>query len=103
MKTFRQRSKEKIGQKMSNYRNAKERLRIERNAGEPERVEWRGRLEHSITFCNRMTGEMHTLDLFRGRRRDQFAAFVDGKPWRTINATQLGKLVRDKFKPHIHE
>lgn len=46
---------------------------------------------------------MHTLDLRRGKRRDQFAAEVDGKPWRTINATQLGKLVRDKFKPHIKE
>lgn len=88
---------------MSNWRAAKERKRIERAKDEPPRVEWRGRHEHTITFCNRLTGEMHSVDLFRGRRRDQFRAEVDGKPWRTINATQLGKLVRDKFKPHIVE
>jgi hypothetical protein len=46
---------------------------------------------------------MHTLDLRRGKRRDQFAAEVDGKPWRVLSATQLGKLVSKKFKSHIQE
>lgn len=82
---------------------ARERNRIARNADNPPRVEWRGRLEHTITFHNRLTGELHSVDLFRGTRRDQFRAEVDGKPWRTISATQIGKLVRDKFKPHIRE
>ena len=103
MKTFRKRAKEAHGKKMSNFRKRKEELRIERNSCEPVRAEWRGVHEHTITFCNRITGEMHSVDLFRGRRRDQYRAEVDGVPWRTINATQLGKLVRQKFKPHIKE
>jgi hypothetical protein len=101
LKSFWQRKRVKTCAKMQRWRDAKERKRLA--SDEPVRVEWRGRLEHSITFHNRLTGEMHTLDLRRGKRRDQFAAEVDGKPWRTINATQLGKLVRDKFKPHIKE
>ena len=86
---------------MQRWRDAKERKRL--SSTDPIRVEWRGVLEHTITFHNRRTGEMHTLDLFRGKRRDQYRAEVDGKPWKTINATQLGKLIRDKFKPHIKE
>jgi len=81
----------------------REKLRMERAASEPIRVEWRGRLEHTITFHDRLTGEMHMLDLRRSKRRDQFSAEVDSKPWRVLSATQLGKLVRDKFKPHIKE
>ena len=82
---------------------ARERIRMASAAGEPIRVEWRGRHEHTVTFHDRMTGEIHALDLYRGKRRDQFTATVDGKPWRTVNATMLGKLVRDKFKPHIRD
>ena len=75
---------------------------MERAAGNPPRVEWRGRWEHTVTFHNRLTGEVHSLDLFRGRRRDQFDAHVDGKPWRSgISATELSRLLRKKFTPHI--
>ena len=84
---------------MQRWRDAKERKRLA--SDEPPRVEWRGVHEHSIVFINRRTGEMHTLDLFRGNRRDNFRAEVDGKPWKIISATQLGKLVRDKFKIHV--
>jgi hypothetical protein len=93
--------KEKMRLRSAKGVQARERNRIAAHAGEPPREEWRGRLEHSITFHNRLTGEIHTMDLRRGKRRDQFAAEVDGKPWRVLSATQLGKLVRDKFKPHI--
>ena len=66
------------------------------------RVEWRGRLEHSITFHDRLAGVIHTLDLSRGKRRDQFDARVDGKPWKTgVSATVIVKFVRLKLKPHI--
>ena len=95
--------KAKLKQRSAKGVAARERNRIAAHAGEAPRVEWRGRLEHTITFHDRLTGTIHTLDLRRGKRRDQFRAEVDGKPWRTISATQLGKLVRDKFKPHIHE
>jgi hypothetical protein len=95
--------KAKLKQRSAKGVEARERNRIARAAGAPPRVEWRGRHEHTITFHDRLTGEMRSLDLFRGKRRDQFRAEVDGKPWRTISATQLGKLVRDKFKPHIKE
>lgn len=86
---------------MRRWRDAKERKRL--SSTEHIRTEWRGVHEHTVTFHNRITGEIHHLDLYRGKRRDQFRATVDGLPWRTINATQLGKLVRDKFKPHIKE
>jgi len=95
--------KEKLRLRSAKGVQARERNRLAARADESPREEWRGRLEHTITFHDRLTGEMHTLDLRRGKRRDQFSAEVDGKPWRVLSATQLGKLVRDKFKPHIKE
>lgn len=106
MKTFRRstkRGKAVWMARVARMNAGREKLRMERAANEPPRVEWRGRLEHTITFHDRLTGEMHTLDLRRGKRRDQFAAEVDGKPWRVLSATQLGKLVSQKFKHHIQE
>jgi len=88
--------------KMARYRAAKEAKRLARIADEPPRVEWRGRLEQSITFHNRLTGELHTLDLYRGRRRDQFDASVDGKQWkRGLSATVISAYVRRKLSAHI--
>ena len=95
--------KEKLRMRSAKGVAARELNRLARHAGESPRAEWRGVHEHTITFCNRITGEMHSVDLFRGSRRDQFRAEVDGIHWRTISATQLGKLVRDKFKPHIQD
>ena len=106
MKTFRRSNKRNKAvwmARVARMNAGREKLRMERAASEPIRVEWRGRLEHTITFHDRLTGEMHTLDLRRGKRRDQFAAEVDGKPWRVLSATKLGKLVSQKFKPHIKE
>ena len=81
---------------------ARERIRLAQVAQEPVRVEWRGRHEFTFVCINRMTGEMHSLDLFRGKRRDQYRATVDGKPWReSVSATQLGKTFRDKLKAHV--
>ena len=81
---------------------ARERNRMDRAADEPPRVEWRGRLEMTVTFHNRLTGELHSLDLARGKRRDQYDASVDGVPWqRGISATELARLFRLKLKPHI--
>ncbi len=71
-------------------------------ADEPPREEWRGRLEMTVTFHDRRTGEIHSLDLSRGQRRDQYDASVDGTPWkRGISATQLARFFRMKLKPHI--
>lgn len=83
-------------------RAAKERLRMERHANEPIRVEWRGRLEQTWTWYNHTTKEVHVLDLYRGRRRDQFDATVDGKPWRKgLSATAISGYIRRKLKAHI--
>jgi len=80
----------------------RERLRMERAADEPPREEWRGRLEMTVTFHDRRTDEIHSLDLSRGQRRDQYDASVDGKPWkRGISATELARFFRMKLKPHI--
>lgn len=80
----------------------RERKRLEDKADEPPRVEWRGRHEFTFTVINRMTGTVHHLDLFRGKRRDQYDADVDGQPWkRGISATALARYFRDKLKPHI--
>jgi len=80
----------------------RERLRMERAADEPQREEWRGRLEMTVTFHDRRTGEIHSLDLSRGQRRDQYDASVDGTPWkRGISATELARFFRMKLKPHI--
>jgi len=95
--------KEKLRLRSAKGVQVRERNRLAAHAGESPREEWRGRLEHTITFHDRLTGKMHTMDLRRGKRRDQFAAEVDGKPWRVLSATQLGEAVKDKFKPHIKE
>jgi len=80
----------------------RERLRMERAADEPQREEWRGRLEMTVTFHDRRTGEIHSLDLSRGQRRDQYDASVDGTLWkRGISATELARFFRMKLKPHI--
>ena len=87
---------------MARMRAAKERLRMERTANKPQRVEWRGRHELTITFHNRLTGALHSLDLFRGLRRDQYDASVDGKTWkRGVSATELSKFFRRKLAIHI--
>ena len=81
---------------------ARERLRMERAAHEPARVESRGRHELTITFHNRLTGAMHALDLHRGSRRDQFDARADGKPWkRGMSATAIAAAIRRKLAAHI--
>ena len=80
--------KAKLKQRSAKGVAARERNRLAAYAGEAPRVEWRGRLEHTITFHDLLTGTIHTLDLRRGKRRDQFAAEVDGKPWRTINVAR---------------
>lgn len=84
---------------------ARERKRLERMAGEEPRVEWRGRLEMTVTFQNHLTNETHALEVFRGRRRDQYDAQVDGKPWKPgISATGLATYFRRKLSAHIaHE
>ena len=75
---------------------------MERAASEPLREEWRGRLEMTVTFHDRRTGGIHSLDLSRGQRRDQYDASVDGKPWKIgISATELSRFFRMKLKPHI--
>ena len=101
MKTFWQRKRAKSCAKLQRWRDAKERKRLA--SDEPIRAEWRGVHEFTISIHNRRTGELHHVDLYRGNRRDQYRAEVDGKPWRTINATQLGKLMREKLKPHVRE
>ena len=104
MKTFRRskQSKDAWMDRVARMNAGRERKRLERMVGEQPRVEWRGRHEFTVTFQNRMTGEIHVLDLFRGGRRDQFDADVDGKPWRAgISATELSRLLRKKFTPHV--
>jgi hypothetical protein len=89
---------------MARMRAAKARKRLERAQDEPERAEWRGMLEHTWTFHNRKTGVMHTMDLYRGKRRDQYDATIDGKPWKVaICATEIARYIRLKLKPHISE
>ncbi len=89
-------------ERMARLRAAKEQKRTERAANEMQRVEWRGRLEFTITFHHRLTGDIHTLDLRRGKRRDQFDAEVDGKPWRLgLNATKIAALIRRRIAAHI--
>jgi hypothetical protein len=104
MKTFRtskSRVKKLWMERVARMNAARERKRLERTANEPIREEWRGRLEWTITIHNRQSNTMHTLDLYRSQRRDQYDAKVDGKPWRTINATELSRLLRKKLCPHI--
>jgi len=56
----------------------------------------------TVTFHNRLTGELHSLDLYRGKRRDQYDTDVDGKPWKKgLSATELARYFRRKLKPHI--
>lgn len=98
-------ARQRFCERMARMRSAKERKRIERASSEPPRVEWRGRLELTVTFHNRLTGVIHTLDLRRGNRRDQYDAEVDGRPWeKGISATELSRFFRKKTAIHIgHE
>ena len=87
-------------EKLARWREAKAAKRM--SSTEPVREEWRGRLEMTVTFHDRLTGEIHSLDLARGQRRDQYDASVDGKLWKLgISATELSRFFRMKLKPHI--
>lgn len=87
---------------MAAMRSAKERKRLERAQDEVMRHEWRGRWEWTLTFHDRITGTLHSLDIYRGQRRDQYDVLADSKPWRCgISATRLATAIRRKFTPHI--
>lgn len=68
---------------MRRWRAAKERQRVERTEGEPVREEWRGKHVWTITLHNRLTGELHSLDLYLSAQRiNSYRVTVDGKTWR---------------------
>ena len=69
--------------KMRRWRAAKARKHIERTQDDPVRQEWRGRHAWTITMHNRMTGVMHSLDLYLSEHRiNSYRVTVDGQPWR---------------------
>ena len=69
--------------KMRRWRAAKARKHAERTQDEPVRQEWRGRHAWTITVHNRMTGALHSLDLYLSDQRiNSYRTTVDGKPWR---------------------
>jgi hypothetical protein len=68
---------------MQKKRDAKERKRWERVKDEPLREDVRGKHVWTLTFHNRLTGQMHTLDAYICRTRaNSLRVTVDGKPWR---------------------
>jgi hypothetical protein len=69
--------------KMRRWRAAKSRKHIERMQADPMRHEWRGKHAWTITLQNRITGAMHSLDLYLSERRiNSYRVTVDGKPWK---------------------
>lgn len=69
--------------KMRRWRAAKARLHVERTQDDPVRQEWRGKHAWTITLQNRMTGQLHSLDLYLSQIRiNSYRVEVDGKPWR---------------------
>jgi hypothetical protein len=69
--------------KMRRWRSAKARKHIEGTQGAPVRQEWRGRHAWTITLHNRMTGAIHSLDLYLSAQRiNSYRVTVDGKPWK---------------------
>src|ERR1039458_5833386 len=69
--------------KMRRWRAAKARKHTERTQDEPVRQEWRGKHAWTITMHNRMTGQMHSLDLYLSERRiNSYRVEVDGKLWK---------------------
>ena len=78
-----ERKSPKVLQRMANMRDAKERKRIERNAGLPPRVCVKGKLAYTITIHAHISGATHTMTLTVSPKRiDQYSVEVDGKPWK---------------------
>lgn len=69
--------------KMRRWRASKARKHVERTQDNPVRQEWRGKHAWTITTHNRMTGAMHSLDLYLSERRiNSYRVTVNGLPWR---------------------
>jgi hypothetical protein len=65
------------------WRAAKKLKHIERTQDEPVRQEWRGKHAWTITVHNRMSGVMHSLDLYLSQSRiNSYRVLVNGKPWK---------------------
>jgi len=74
--------RQKHADKMRRWRASKARKHFENTKNDAARQEWRGRWAWTITLQNRMTGELHSLDLYLSQRINSYRVTVDSKPWK---------------------
>lgn len=88
-------------QKMAKLRAAKERKRLAAAAAEPAPSRVAGKHCYTLTVHNRITGTMHSVDLYLSDRRiNAYRAEVDGMPWRdSISMTRILAAIRHKLPP----
>lgn len=80
---------------------ARERKRLASVSDEPALAPLSGRHCYTLTVHNRLTGTMHSVDLYVSARRiNAYRADVDGKPWRdSISLTRVLAAIRRKLPP----
>lgn len=65
------------------YRNKKEAIRVERHKDQPIRGEWRGKYTGTLTWHNRLSGEILSFDFRLSQKRvNSFAVAINGQPWK---------------------
>ncbi len=75
--------REKERAKKARWRARKQQLHFERTKGEPIRGEWRGKFIGTLTWHDRLTGKLQSLDFrLSDKRINSFRVDVNGKPWR---------------------
>lgn len=94
-------NRERLLAKMAAMRAAKERKRAERVAGLPPLPVITGRHCYTFTVVNRLTGTMHTVDMYVSAARvNSYRVTVDGQPWRDpISMTRTLAAIRRKMPP----